>query len=194
MFTLTANADSLHLNSGESYSGEVLNEYLEIKTSYAEIRLLEAHLTGVENQSGSFVITAGDKNIFSGKIVGEALVFDAGRDILTIKNEDIKRIVFEKAEKIAADIKTVFKMSNRDSFLGKLMNKTVTIKSSFGSNLEIATDQIKNINFSSGNKAVITLKDGKKIDSEITLKSFVIKPGAGRIFSVDASNLKEISF
>lgn len=194
IFTLSANADSLYLSSGKSYSGEVLNEYLEIRTSYADIRLLESHLTGVENRNGSFVVAAGEKNIFSGEIVGEALVFDAKGEILTIKNSDIKKIEFAKAEKIASDNKTVFIMNNRDSFLGKLMNKTVTIKSSFGSNLEIASDQIKTINFSSGNKAVITLKDGKKIESEITLESFVIKPGAGRIFSVNASNLREINF
>ncbi|RCW44111.1 MULTISPECIES: hypothetical protein [unclassified Halanaerobium] len=194
MLTLTANADRLYLNSGENYFGDVLNEYLEIKTPYADIRLVEVYLTGVENRGDSFVIAAGDRNIFSGKIIGEALVFDAEGEILTIKNEDIKRILFDKVKKIAADNKTVFKMNNKDSFLGKLMNKTITIKSPFGSNLEIASDQIKNIKFNSGNKAVIMLKDGKKRDTEITLKTFVIKPGAGRIFSVNASDLKEINF
>lgn len=194
IFSSAVSADKLYLNSGEDYSGEVLNEYLEIKNSYAEIRLLEVNLTRVEKRGDSYEITAGDKSKFSGVIIGEALVFDAEGEILTLQNNQIRRIIFENAEKVSTDNKTSFKMKNGDNFLGKLMNKTITIKSSFNSNLEISSEQINKISFNNGSNAVINLKDGKKIDSEITLESFIIKPGAGRIFSVNASNLREISF
>ena len=185
-------ADKLNLQNGETYRGELLNDSLKIRTSYAEINIQSSYLTKISRENNQlYVLKAVENNIFSGNLLTE-LRFAANGSEMNISN-DLDFVDLSSPEKFNDNKAISVTINNGDYFYANLMVESISIQTSLGSPLNINFSNISSIKYLKNEELyLIERKNGEDIKANFAQNKLIIWPAAGEIFELDLNYLEKL--
>lgn len=185
-------ADKLNLQNGETYRGELLNDSLKIKTSYAEINIQSSYLTKISRKNNQmYVLKAVENNIFSGNLLTE-LRFAANGSEMSVK-DDLESLDLSSPENFNDNKAISVTINNGDYFYANLMVESISIQTSLGSPLNINFNNISSIEYLQNEGLyLIKRKNGEDIKANFAQNKLIVWPAAGEIFELDLSYLKKL--
>lgn len=162
--TFMVSADKITLQNGDSYRGELLNDSLKIRTSYAEINIQSNYLNQiVKEENNLFLLKAVENNRFSGNILGN-LRFSSDGEELVINKEDVKLLDLSSPQGFNDNKSVSIKINNGDYFYANLMVESISIQTSLGSPLNVKFSNINSIEYlKNENLYLIDRKQGEDI-------------------------------
>ncbi len=192
--TFMAAADKITLQNGESYRGELLNDSLKLKTSYAEINIQSNYLNQIIKQEDNlFLLKAVEKNSFSGDLLSD-LRFSSNGEELVINKEDLKLLDLSSSHSFSNNKAISITINNGDYFYANLMVESISIKTSLGSPLNIKFSNINIIEYLKDEKLyLIDRKQGDDIKAEFAQNKLIVWPAAGEIFELDLNYLQRLN-
>jgi hypothetical protein len=191
--TFMVSADKLTLQNGDSYRGELLNDSLKIKTSYAEINIQSNYLKQiVKEENNLFLLKAVENNRFSGNILGN-LRFSSDGEELVINKEDLKLLDLSSPQGFNDNKSVSIKINNGDYYYANLMVESISIQTSLGSPLNVKFSNINSIEYlKNENLYLIDRKQGEDIKANFAQNKLIVWPAAGEIFELNLNYLQRL--
>lgn len=191
--TFMVSADKITLQNGDSYRGELLNDSLKIRTSYAEINIQSNYLNQiVKEENNLFLLKAVENNRFSGNILGN-LRFSSDGEELVINKEDVKLLDLSSPQGFNDNKSVSIKINNGDYFYANLMVESISIQTSLGSPLNVKFSNINSIEYlKNENLYLIDRKQGEDIKANFAQNKLIVWPAAGEIFELDLNYLQRL--
>ncbi len=191
--TFMVSADKITLQNGDSYRGELLNDSLKIKTSYAEINIQSNYLKQiVKEENNLFLLKAVENNRFSGNILGN-LRFSSDGEELVINKEDLKLLDLSNPQGFNDNKSVSIKINNGDYYYANLMVESISIQTSLGSPLNVKFSNINSIEYlKNENLYLIDRKQGEDIKANFAQNKLIVWPAAGEIFELNLNYLQRL--
>lgn len=191
--TFMVSADKITLQNGDSYRGELLNDSLKIKTSYAEINIQSNYLKQiVKEENNLFLLKAVENNRFSGNILSN-LRFSSDGEELVINKEDLKLLDLSNPQGFNDNKSVSIKINNGDYYYANLMVESISIQTSLGSPLNVKFSNINSIEYlKNENLYLIDRKQGEDIKANFAQNKLIVWPAAGEIFELNLNYLQRL--
>ncbi|MFW6000973.1 MAG: hypothetical protein ACOCQE_01265 [Halanaerobium sp.] len=192
-FTFMVSADKITLQNGDSYRGELLNDNLKIKTSYAEVNIQSSYLNQIiKEENEVFLIKAVENNRFSGDLLSD-LRFSSDGEELVINKEDLKLLDLSSPQSFNDNKAVSVTVKNGDYFYANSMVDSISVQTSLGSPINIKFSSINSIEYLKNEELyLIKRKQGDDIKAEFAQNKLVVWPAAGEIFELDLNHLQRL--
>jgi hypothetical protein len=192
-FTFMVSADKITLQNGDSYRGELLNDNLKIKTSYAEVNIQTSYLNQIiKEKNNTFLIKAVENNRFSGHLLSD-LKFSSDGEELVISKEDLKLLDLSSPQGFNDNKAVSVTVKNNDYFYANLMVDSISIQTSLGSPLNIKFSSINSIEYLKNEELyLINRKQGDDIKAKFAQNKLIVWPAAGEIFELNLNHLQRL--
>lgn len=191
-FTASVYADQVELQNGQSVRGQVQNNNIEVRTSYAEINIQSRFLKSIKRQNGSFVFRLSENNRFSGELLNNISIrSDSGER--SFSPADIEAVNFSNTSSFKNNRGVNVTATNGDFFFANTVEDSISIKTSLGSPLNISYDNIVSIEYlSSEDLYLINRKNASEVKANFSQQRLILWPSAGEIFEMDLNYLQKL--
>jgi hypothetical protein len=194
IFTSSISADQLELQNGQAFRGEIGNNNIRIKTSYAEINIQSRFLKSIKRENGNFLFRLSENNRFSGELLNNiTIAIDSGER--NFSPAEIEVINFSKTDSFKSNKGVNVTTTNDDFFFANTVEDSIGIKTSLGSPLNIQYSNISSIEYLRNEDLyLINRKNASEIKANFSQKKVILWPSAGEIFELDLNYLNKLTF
>ncbi|MGM0548658.1 MAG: hypothetical protein ACQER0_05190 [Bacillota bacterium] len=187
-------ADQIELKNGNSLRGEVQNNTLQLKTSYAQLNIQSRYLTKIKNENGVFRVKAAANNRFSGQLMTD-INFASGASNKKIAAAEIASINFSSTDAFSNNKELKLSLKNGDFFFANPVEKSISLNTSLGSSVNLNYNNIKSIEYLAGEDLyLINRVKGAAVKSNLKNKKIIVWPAAAEIIEIDFNQLQQITF
>ena len=191
-FTASVYADQVELQNGQSVRGQVQNNNIEVRTSYAEINIQGRFLKSIKNENGGFVFRLSENNRFSGELLNNiTIASDSGER--TFSPAEIETVNFSNTSSFKNNKGVNVTTTNGDFFFANTVEDSISIKTSLGSPLNISYSNIVSIEYlSSEDLYLINRRNASEVKANFSQQRLILWPSAGEIFEMDLNYLQKL--
>lgn len=187
-------ADQIELKNGNSLRGEVQNNTLQLKTSYAQLNIQSRYLTKIKNENGVFRVKTAANNRFSGQLMTD-INFASGASNKKIAAAEIASINFSSTDAFSNNKELKLSLKNGDFFFANPVEKSISLNTSLGSSVNLNYNNIKSIEYLAGEDLyLINRVKGAAVKSNLKNKKIIVWPAAAEIIEIDFNQLQQITF
>lgn len=204
MTTFPVYADQIQLNNGESFSGEIQNTNIRIRTPYAELNIQSKYLSKIDKDNRAqsedapekilFIFRASENNRFSGELLS-GITLVANGDQRSFSAEEILSVNFSDNKAFNDNKNVSINLKNGDFFFGNTVEDSISINTSLGSPLSIRYNNMVSIEYLKDEDIyLIRRNNSSDVKSNLKDQKIIIWPAAGEIFELKLSYLQKLVF